>query len=130
MLFYMNSIKHVSDFIKTHFRETFSRCKILKGKRLLRDEYPVQNSKKARQALDTVGPIKFSIPHHLTDFNSTDNIFNYINSELRTQGFKKYINYEAFKLSIRVKHTLENNPTKYIDNTFEHKQKRILMVIK
>ena len=46
-----------SDFIKTHFRETFSRCKIPKGKRFLQDGCPVQNSKKARQALDTVAEI-------------------------------------------------------------------------
>ena len=46
---------------KTHFQETFSRCRFPKGKRFLQDGCPVQNSKKARQALDTVGAIKFSI---------------------------------------------------------------------
>ena len=45
---------------------------------------PVQNSKKARQALDTVGAIKFSIPSRSPDFNPVENIFNYVKSELRT----------------------------------------------
>ena len=51
-----------SDFMKTHFQKTFSRCRIAKRKRLLQDRCPAQNSKKARQALDTVGAIKFIIP--------------------------------------------------------------------
>ena len=33
-----------SDFIKTHFQETFSPCRIPKGKRFLQDECPVQIS--------------------------------------------------------------------------------------
>ena len=78
-----------SDFIKTHFQETFSRCRIPKGKRLLQDGCPVQNSKKARQALDTVGAIKFRIPPRSPDFNPIENIFNFVKSELRTQAFEK-----------------------------------------
>ena len=73
-----------SDFIKTHFQETFSRCRVPKGKSFVQDGCPVQNSKKARQALDTVGAIKFSIPSRSPDFNPVENIFNYVKSELRT----------------------------------------------
>ena len=51
-----------SDFIKACFQETFSWCSIPKGKRFLQGECPVQNSKKARQALDATGLIKSSIP--------------------------------------------------------------------
>ena len=120
-----------TDFIKTHFQETFSRCKIAKGKRFLQDGYPVQNSKKARQALDTVGAIKFSIPPRSPDFNPIENVFNFVKSELRTQAFEQNINYETFEqFSARVKHTLENTPTKYIDKTIESMPKRMLMVIK
>ena len=64
-----------SDFIKTHFEENFSQCKIPKGKRFLQDGCPVQNSKKARQALGTVGAIKFSIPPRSPDFNLIENVF-------------------------------------------------------
>ena len=119
-----------SDFIKTHLQETFSRFRIPKGKRLLQDGCPVQNSKKARQALDTVGAIKFSIPPRSPDFNPIENIFNFVKSELRTQAFEKNINYETFEqFSVRVKHTLENTPTEYIDKTIESMPKRMLMVI-
>ena len=44
---------------------------------------------------------------------------------------EKNINYKTFKqFSARVKHTLENTPTKCIDNTIESMPKRMLMVIK
>ena len=114
-----------------HFQEYFSRCRIPKDKRFLQDGYPVQNSKKARQALDTVGAIKFTIPPRSPDFNPIENIFNFVKGELRTQGFEKNINYETFEqFSIRVKHTLESTPTKYIDKTIESMPKRMLMVTK
>ena len=118
------------DFIKAHFQETCSRCRIPKGKRFLQDGRPVQNSKKASHALDTVGAIKFSIPPRSPDFNHIDNIFNYVKSELRTQAFEKNINYGTFEQpSTSVKHTLENTPIKYIDKT-TLMPKRMLMVIK
>ena len=86
-----------SDFIKTHFQETFSRWRIPKGKRFLQDGCPVQNSKKTRQALDTVGAIKFSIPPRSQDLNPIENVFNFIKRELRTQAFEKNLNYETFE---------------------------------
>ena len=56
-----------SDFIKTHLQETLSRCRIPKGKMSFQDGCPVQNSKKAKETLDTVGGINFSIsPHPLS----------------------------------------------------------------
>ena len=73
---------------------------IPKSKRFLQDGCPVKNSKKASLALDIVGAIKFSIPPRSPDFNTIENIFNYVKSELRTQAFEKNIK--------RVKHTLEN----------------------
>ena len=77
------------DFIKTNFQETFSWPRIPKGKRFLQDGCPVQNSKKPRQALDTVGAIKFSITPCSTYFNPTEKIFNYVKNELGTQAFEK-----------------------------------------
>ena len=86
------------------------------GNRFHQDGCPVQNSKEANKALDTVGAIKFCIPPRSPDFNPLGHNLSYLKSELRTQAFKKYINYETFdQFSIRVKHTLENTPTKYID---------------
>ena len=60
--------------------------------------------------MDIVGAIKFSIAPRSPDFNTIENIFNYVKSELRTQAFeKKKKNYETFEqFSITVKHTLEN----------------------
>ena len=78
-----------SDFIKTHFRETFNRCRIPKGKRFLQNGCSVHNSKKARQALRTVGVIKFSIPPPSPDFNSIESISNYVKSELHSQALEK-----------------------------------------
>ena len=76
--------------------------------RFLQDS-PVQNSKKARQALNTVAAIKFSVPPCSPDFNPIENIFDYIKSELRTQTFEKSIHYGSFKqFCISVKHTIES----------------------
>ena len=47
------------------------------------------------QALDTVEAIKFSIPPRSPDFNSAENISNYFKIEVRTQAFRKTINYET-----------------------------------
>ena len=44
--------------------------------------------------------------------------------------FEQNINYQTFEqFSARVKHTLEDTPTKYIDKTIELMSKRMLMVI-
>ena len=71
------------------------------------------------------------MPLRSTDFNPIENIFNYVKSELRTKNFEKNINYETFEqFSIKVKHTLENAPTKHIDKTIESMPKRMIVVIK
>ena len=120
-----------SDFMKIHFQETFNHGKIPQDKSFLQDGCPVQNSKKERQALKTVGAIKFSIPPRSADFNPIENISNYFKIELRNQAFGKAINYETFEqLSVRVKHTLENTPPKYIVKTMESMPRRKLMVAK
>ena len=83
------------NFIKTHFQETFVRSRIPKGKEFLQNGCPVQNSKKAMQALDTVAAIKFRILPCSPEFNPIENVFNLVKSELRTQAFEKNINYET-----------------------------------
>ena len=65
----------------------------------LQDGCPVQNSKKARQAVlnliaptvsNTVGAIKFSTSPHSPGFNHKENIFNCVKCELRAQTYEKY----------------------------------------
>ena len=65
----------LSDFIKTHFQETFSWHRIPKGKRFFQDGCPVQSIQKAREALDTIGAIKFSTPPRSSDFNPMEKYF-------------------------------------------------------
>ena len=123
-----------SAFIKTHFQEKYSAdAGFQKKKGLFKVDVLYKTVNKARQAFDTVGTIKFSIPPRSPDFNPIENIFNFVKSKLRTQAFEKniYINYETFEqFYARVKHLLENTPTKYIDKTIEWMSKRMLMVIK
>ena len=108
-----------SGFIKAHFQGTFSRCRISKGKRFLQHGCPVQNRKKARQALDTVAAIRFNIPPCLPVLNPIENVFNVVKSEIGTEAFEK-INYDTFEqFSARVNHTLESTSTKYVDKTIE-----------
>ena len=56
-----------------------------------------QAVKKARQALNTVGAIKFSMSILACRFYSYKKYFNYVKSELHIQVFEKYINYETFE---------------------------------
>ena len=83
------------NFIKTPFQETFVRSRIPKGKEFLQNGCPVQNSKRAMQALDTVAAIKFRILPCSPEFNPIENVFNFVKSELRNQAFEKNINYET-----------------------------------
>ena len=62
---------------------------IPKSTMFFQDGCPVQNSKKEKQAFDTVGAIKFSIPPRSLDFNPIENVFNLVKSKLRTQAFEK-----------------------------------------
>ena len=79
--------------------------------------------------MDAVGAIKFSILPRSPDLNSIKNVSNYFKIELRTQTFRKSINYETFKqFFVRFKHTFENTPTKYIVKTIESTPKRMLIV--
>ena len=81
--------------------------------------------------MDTVGSIKISKLSRSSDFNPIRNIFDYVKRELRNQAFEKNTNNETTKqFSIRVKHTFENTPTKYIDKTIISMRKRMSMVIK
>ena len=67
-----------------------------------------------------IGAIKYSIPPCSPEFNPIVNIFNYVKKEHCAQAFEKNVNYEILEqFSVRVKHTLENAPTKYIYNTIE-----------
>ena len=102
-----------SAFIKTHFQEKYSAdAGFQKKKGLFKADVLYKTVNKARQAFDTVGTIKFSIPPRSPDFNPIENIFSYVKSELRTQDIEKNINYETFEqFSIKVKHSLENTPT-------------------
>ena len=115
----------LSDFIKTHFQETFSWHRIPKGKRFFQDGCPVQSIQKAREALDTIGAIKFSTPPRSSDFNPMEKYFSLFQKWTTYSCFwKNNKNYETFKqFYIRVKNTLENTPTKYIP-------RRMLMLIK
>ena len=107
-----------SDIIKVLFQETFHQ-----------DGCPAQIRKKAKEASDTVGAIKFNTPPVSTNIKHTENICNDVKSIVRT--FEKNVYYEIFEqCSIKVKHALESTPTKYIDETIESLPKRKFMVTK
>ena len=81
--------------------------------------------------MDTVGAIKVSIPPCSPECNPIVNIFNYVSDENCTEAFEKSVNYEILEqFPVRVKHILENAPTKPIYNTIESMPKRMPMVIK
>ena len=120
-----------ANFVTEHFQDTFALSANPAGKLFLQDGDPSQNSKKANTSLEKVGARKFAIPPRSPDMNPIENVFNYVKAELRSQALKQNITFENFDdFSNRVKQTLENVPTDYINKTIDTMNKRMDMVIK
>lgn len=91
-----------SDFIKTHFLETFSCCGIPKSKVSPQGRCPLQNSKREKEALDRVAA-KLCMPPCSPDFNPIENISNYVkvNYILRLSKVT-YIIYKTLKQELNI----------------------------
>ena len=125
----MNGQRFV-DFVREHFPRIFPTSANRKGKLFLQDGDPSQNSKKAKDAMHSVGARKFSIPPRSPDLNPIENIFNQVKRKLSSDAIERNIEQESFKkFSERVKKTIDNFPTDIIDRTIESMDKRIGLII-
>ena len=120
-----------SQFIKDHFVEMFELSANPKGKLFLQDGDPSQNSKLAKEAMDSIPCRLFHIPARSPDLNPIENIFHLIGNKLKRDALDKNITKETFQsFSTRVKRTVLSFPSDVIDKTIASMPKRINMVIK
>ena len=80
-----------SSFVHEHFESMFKKCPNPKGKLLLQDGDPSQNSCKARSAWDKRGVRKFSIPVRSPDLNPIENIFHIAKKKLHQDSLEMKI---------------------------------------
>ena len=102
-----------------------------KGKRILMDGCPRQNSKTALKAISDIGGKIFSIPSRSPDLNPIENVFNIAVKMLRKQALTQKITHESFeKFAERVQNTMFSIPSEAIDNIIDSMQNRINLIIK
>jgi transposase len=125
----LNGVK-MAKMIHRHFPLAFTLSVNPKSKRLLQDGCPVQNSRKAKRALERIGAHLFCIPARSPDMNPIENLFNQIGKELRQQAIDKKITHETFEeFSQRVTKTLQEYPAVRINKIIESMDKRMDAII-
>ena len=96
----------------------------------VQDGDPSQNSKAAKNALEKIGAVQFSIPPRSPDLNPIANAFNLIEKNICIDAVKYSISKENYaKFVERVENTFFSYPREPIDNIIKSMPKRISQVI-
>ena len=99
--------KLFAEFIEKNFIEIFKSSCNPRGNMSVQDGDPSQNSKAIKTALDTMGPVQFTIPPNRPDLNPTGNAFNLVEVKLSCDAVKYPILQEGYaKFLERVEKTL------------------------
>ena len=114
-----------------HFPESFKNSSNPKGKRLLQDGCPRQNSKMALEAFDKVNAKLFRIPARSPDLNPIENFFHLVSRKLEKDSKKRNITKESKEqFEQRIKDTMQNFRKDKIDKTIESIPKRDESILK
>ena len=120
--------KKFADFVRTSLPAAFSQCS---SKRFLQDGDPSQNSAVARDAIYSIGAMKFAIPPRSPDLNPIENLFHLAKKQLHQDALDKNITFENWEDFVsRVNDTLLHLDIGIIDSTILSMEKRIALVIK
>ena len=120
-----------ADIVKSDFPRAFENSSNPKGKLVLMDGCPRQNSATALAAIDSVSGRVLKIPPRSPDLNPIENFFHLICVELAKEAIAKKIDKESFEeFSIRCVQMMESYPVSKIDAIIDSMPKRIDMVIK
>jgi len=120
----MEAIVHKS--FKSALRKSISP----RGKRILMDGCPRQNSLRARKAYDSVDALIMKIPARSPDLNPIENFFNLVKNALRQQAIDDKITHETFEqYSERVTRTLLNYPVTVINKIIDSMPRRVELII-
>lgn len=102
-----------------------------KGKLILQDGCPVQNSAAAKRAFKRIRAEIYPIPPRSPDINVIENFFKMMEARLREDALEQKITKETYEeFCERVKNTILNMPRDYIDKTIESLSKRMQEVVK
>ena len=120
-----------ANIIKNNFPRALEKSIDPKGKRIVQDNCPRQQSKIARQALFDINAKQLRIPARSPDINCIENVFAQIARLLTQQAIDHNITSEKKEeFEERVKNTLFNFPAKKIDDIIESMPRRIAAIIK
>ena len=70
-----------ADFVREHFENAFENSSNLRGKLLLQNGDPSQNSLKAKNAIFDIGARMFSIPPRSPGINPIENFFHLVKKQ-------------------------------------------------
>eukprot|EP00111_Clytia_hemisphaerica_P016448 TCONS_00048723-protein len=119
-----------STMIRKKFPVAFMLSINPKSKRVLQDGCPVQNSRRAKRALEKLGAHLFCIPARSPDLNPIENFFHLVGKEIRKEAIDKQVTRETKEeFAMRVKNILLNYPKDKIDKIILSMDKRIEAVI-
>ena len=117
-------------FVLEHFPLALEKSTNPVQKLVLQDGDPVQKSRQAHLAYDTVRCSIFDIPARSPDLNPIENMFHNVRRELSEQARKRRIEKETYEeFAVRVMDTIKNMPMDVIDRTIASLPKRMEMVI-
>jgi hypothetical protein len=117
--------------VKCCFKRALRKSANPKGKLMLMDGCPRQNSRAAMHAINKVGAKVFKIPARSPDLNPIENFFNSVSMKLNNDAIEKKITRESVdEFSQCVRKTMQSFSTEEIDKIIDSMDKRITAVIK
>lgn len=115
-----------AQIVTDHFPEAFKRSINPKGKRIIQDNCPRQNSKVAKKALWKIHAKLTKIPPRSPDINCIENLFAQVSKELHQQARDQKIFSESKdEFEARIMKTFLEFPVEKINKLIESMPKRI-----
>lgn len=117
--------------VKKHFPDALEKSINPKGKRIIQDNCPRQNSKLATAAMWKIGAKLTKIPPRSPDINCIENLFAQVSQELDRQAKDQKIKSETKEeFEARIRKTFMEFPVERIDKLIESMPKRIDEILK
>jgi len=117
--------------VKEKFPEAFANSANPRGKRVLQDNYPKQNSAAAKKAIYDVHGKIFTVPARSPDLNCIENFFALVGRKLRNDSIQNNITCESKEeFEERIKSTMRDFSHEEIDKSIESMPKRVDLVLK
>lgn len=121
--------EYFKSFIDDNFKDMFQRAQ--KDMLFIQDGDPSQNSKLARDAMESVGCTLLKIPPRRPDINPIENFFHLVGKKLTEDVFARNITSETYQqFAARVKKTIEEFDKGIIDSIILSMHRRMCAIVK